>query len=254
VKAKAVGASRDRFERAFRICVFAIVCLAVCALAGASAARAGSRQEKEALGSLTAAGNVYVNGTPVLAAEVTIFTGDTVLTGDDSTATFTMSGKGSFKIAPQTHLVFTAEPRYLAEMTAGSVVMTSFANATEMGLKIGNFSVAPVVETQESSSRIDRTADGSFAIACLDGSVGVIPLQGVSGQVLRTGQTVEISAQGVLGTPHETATPPASTTNVKKSHTGWIILGVAAAGGAGAAAALAGRSHSSSVSPATMGD
>lgn len=251
MKAKAVGASCDRNERVLRICALAMACLALCALAGAGVAQAASRQAKEALGSLSAAGNVYVNGTPVLASELTIFSGDTVLTGDDSSATFTMSGKGSFKIFQQTHLVFAAEPRYLAEMTAGSVVMTSFANATEMGLKIGSFVVAPVVETQESSSRIDRTADGSFAIACLDGSVGVLPVQGVSGQVLRAGQTVEISAQGALGTPHETATPPATSTNVKKSHTGWIILGVAGAGAAGAAAALAGRS-SSSVSPATM--
>jgi len=230
-----------------------MVSLVVWSLVGAVAARAASRQGKEALGSLSAAGNVYVNGSPVL-TEATIFTGDTVLTGDDSTATFTMSGKGAFKISPQTHLVFAAEPRYLAEMTAGSVVMTSFANATEMGLKIGDFVVAPVVETQESSSRIDRTADGSFVIACLDGSVGVIPLQGVSGQVLRTGQTVEISVQGKLGTPRETSEPPATSPTVKKSRTGWIVLGVAAAGGAGAAAALAGRSHGTSVSPSATID
>jgi hypothetical protein len=238
----------------FRMLSLARLAIAVCFLAGNASAGVNSKpQQKQALGSLSTAGNVYVNGS-VAPAESTIFAGDTLLTSDTGTATFTVSGKGSLKISPQTHLVFAAETRYLAEMTSGTVVMTTFAEATELSLKIGDFVATPVIQTEQSSSKIEKTSAGSFVITCLDGSVGVIPIQGVSGQVLRTGQTVEISPEGVLGTPTETATQPASPQGAKKSsHTGWIILGAAGAGAAGIAAAVASRGgHGASVSPSSM--
>jgi ferric-dicitrate binding protein FerR (iron transport regulator) len=221
------------------------------AKAGARARPSG--QEKEALGSLSTAGNVYVNGS-LAPAESTIFAGDTVLTGDSATATFSISGKGSLKISAQTHILFAGEPRYLAELTSGTVVMTSFAEATELSIKAGNFVVAPVIQTEQSSSRIEKTTTGSFVIACLDGTVGLLPLEGSAGQVLRSGQTIEISVDGHLGTPQETSTQPPTQTPVKKSsRTGWIVLGAAAAGAAGIAAAVAGRgSHGTSVSPSSM--
>jgi hypothetical protein len=218
-------------------------------------ASAASRQDREPLGSLTTVGTVYVNGAPA-PAEVTIFTGDTVLTSDTGSATFTMSGKGSFKLSPQTHLAFVGDARYLAEITSGSVVMTSFAGSTDVTLKVGNYVVAPVIQTEESSTRIDKTADGGFAISCLAGSIGVVPVEGANGQVLRAGQTLQISSAGQLGTTQETSTPAANTPRVKKSgttnYTPYIILGVAGAGAAGAAIALAGHGHSSSVSPSSM--
>ncbi len=238
---------------ALRVLSLAIIpiCASLCS-AAASAGAASKRQEKEALGSLSTVGNVYVNGS-IAPSESTIFPGDTLLTSDTGSATFTVSGKGSLKISSQTHLIFSSEPRYLAEMTSGTVVMTTFSGA-ELGLKIGNFVVTPVIQTQQSSSRIEKTAFGSFVIACLDGSVGVIPIQGVSGQVLSTGQKVEISSEGELGTPQEASTAPSTQQSVKKSsHTGWIILGAAGAGAAGIAAAVAGRGgHGTSVSPASM--
>jgi hypothetical protein len=254
VNPSAVGPSHDTLKRVLQICSLAVVLLCACLFAAPTAALAASHQEKQPLGSFSTAGNVYVNGSPA-PAESTIFSGDTVLTGDNGTATFTMSGKGSLKISPQTHLVFAAEPRYLAEMTSGTVVMTTFAGATEMGLKIGNFVVTPVIETQQSSSRIEKTAVGSFMVSCLDGSIGVIPTQGVSGQVLHSGQMIEISSDGVLGAPQEISNQPAATqpTVKKSSKTGWIILGVAGGGAAGIAAAVAGRgSHGAPVSPSSM--
>jgi ferric-dicitrate binding protein FerR (iron transport regulator) len=221
-------------------------------LSGRASGRAPWGQEREALGSLSAAGNVYVNGSPA-PAESTIFSGDTVLTSETGTATFSVSGKGSLKISPRTHLVFAGDPRYLAELTSGAAVLTSFAGATELSLKVGNFVVGPVIQTEQSSSRIEKAAEGSFSIACLDGSVGVLPLQGAAGQVLRAGQTVQISAQGELGTPQETSAPENQKAAKKKSYTGWIILGAAGAGAAGVAAAVAGRgSHGQSVSPSSM--
>lgn len=248
-----VGSSPCRFSSPLR--AFCLTAIATCLLA--AVAQAGpNRQPKQPLGSLSTVGNVYVNGSPA-PAESTVFTGDTLLTGDNGTATFTLSGKGSFKVSPETHLVFSAEPSYVAEMTSGTVVMTTFAGATEMGLKIKNFVVSPVIETQSSSSRIEETALGSFMVTCVDGSVGVIPVQGVSGQVLRTGQAVEISAEGALGAPQEASNAPAgpssAPTATTSSHRRWIILGAAGAGAAGLAAAVAARGgHGAPVSPSSM--
>ena len=227
--------------------------IAVAGLGTAQGGTASRGQEKEALGSLSSAGNVYVNGS-LVPAESTIFPGDTILTSDSGTATFTVSGKGSLKLSPDTHLVFANEPRFLAELTSGTAVMTSFAGATELSLKVGNFVVAPLIQTEQSSSRIEKTANGSFVIACVDGSVGVIPLQGTTGQVLRIGQTVQISPEGELSAPQETSTQPAAQTPAKKpKRNEWIILGVAGAGAAGIAAAVAGRGgHGPAVSPSSM--
>ncbi|HUJ30719.1 MAG TPA: hypothetical protein VLY23_05525 [Candidatus Acidoferrum sp.] len=218
-------------------------------------ARGSSRaQERQPLGSLSTIGNVSINGSPA-PAELTIFSGDDLVTGPTGTATFTVSGKGSFKISPQTHIVFAGDPRYLAELDSGTVVMDSFAGSTDVTLKAGNFVVAPVIQTETSSARVDKTATGSFAVACLDGTMGVIPLEGANGRVLSVGQSLEITPEGALGATQEASSQPATVTPVKKpaggSHTGWIILGVAGAGAAGAAAALAGHGHSQPVSPSS---
>jgi hypothetical protein len=246
--------SRSSLAAAVASLLFFTPFFAPVANAGGNGSRASSRQDREPLGSLTTVGTVYVNGAPA-PAEVTVFAGDTVLTSDTASATFTMSGKGSFKLSPQTHLAFVADARYLAELTTGTVVMTSFAGSTDVTLKMGGYVIAPVIQTEESSSRIDGTANGGFVVSCLTGSVGVVPVEGANGQVLRVGQTLAISPSGQLGTPQEASTPVATNTPVKKStnsHTTYIILGVAGAGAAGAAIALAGHGHSSSVSPATV--
>ena len=217
-----------------------------------------SRQAREPLGALATVGTVYVNGAPAPSV-LTIFAGDTVLTGDNGSATFTMTGKGSLKLSTQTHVTFTGDARFLAELTSGTVIMTSFAQATDVTLRAGNYVIAPVIQTEQSSSRIDKTATGSFAVSCLDGSVGVIPLEGSNGRVLAVGQSLEISPQGELGATQEASAPPATTTSVQKSsnsHTGYIILGVAGAAGAvGVVVALAGhKSTPPPVSAATVSD
>jgi ferric-dicitrate binding protein FerR (iron transport regulator) len=244
-------------SRAFR--PFMAIVMAVAMMlypVAASASGASSRQAREPLGALATVGTVYVNGAPAPAV-LTIFAGDTVLTGDNGSATFTMTGKGSLKLSTQTHVTFIGDARFLAELTAGTVIMTSFAQSTDVTLRAGNYVIAPVIQTEQSSSRIDKTATGSFAVSCLDGSVGVIPLEGANGRVLAVGQSVEISPQGDLGVTQEASAPPATNASVKKqsnSHTGYIILGVAAAAGVGAAVALAGHKSSSAVSAAAMTD
>ena len=226
-------------------------------------ARGTSRSQEQArqpLGSLNSVGEVYVNDSPA-PAEGTIFTGDVLRTGPNGTAAFTPSGKGSLKISPRSQLVFAGTPQYLAELRSGTVVMSSLSGAAGVNLRAGNFVVAAVTEGEQSTSSIETAADGSFAINCLEGSVGVLPLEGANGMFLQVGQAVNISPQGELSAakqpevpssaPGAPNAPPPAVAKVKKSNTGWILLGVGGAVAVGAGAALGGKGGGgTAVSPA----
>jgi ferric-dicitrate binding protein FerR (iron transport regulator) len=216
--------------------------------AAATSSRTRSQSNKQALGSLTVSGEAYVNGAAA-PSESTIFVGDTLRTGADGTATFTLSGKGSFKVAPQSEIVFSGESQYVAVLEGGTVILNSFPGATDVTLRIGNYIAGPVVQAEESSAKIERHSDASVVVTCLSGSVGLIPLEGTTGQVIQADQTVAISSGGEIGQPQavaksEPATPASQApqhTAAQKSNKGWIILGVVGAGAAiGAAAAAAG--------------
>jgi hypothetical protein len=214
-------------------------------------ARAASRaQEKQPLGALSSVGQVYVSNS-VVPTESTIFAGDTLRTGDMATATFTTSGKGSYEITPRSQLVFTGSQQYVAELKSGTVVMSSVNGPSGINLRVGNFVVVAVTQGEQSTSKIDSASDGSFLVTSTEGSVGIVPLEGPpNGVFLQKGQSVIISPQGELSAPatgillNNNDEPAPQSPTVTKSHTGWIILGVAAGGGAAAAIALA--SHKSS--------
>lgn len=218
-------------------------------------------QQQEALGSLSSAGDVFVNAMPAL-SETTIFPKDVVRTGDNGNATFTLSGKGFFKLSPRSQLAFDGDPQYLAELQSGTVVTDSFGGTTDITLRAGNFVVSPVIATEKSASRIEKAADGSFTLYCLDGSISLIPLQGATGRVLQANQFITISTQNELGPIQETAvaqppggSPPSNgqIPAAQKSHKGWIILGIAGAGAAAgiAAAAASHGGNSQAVSPSS---
>jgi ferric-dicitrate binding protein FerR (iron transport regulator) len=230
---------------------------------GRTLPQAPQAQDKQPLGSLSPVGDVSVNGMAVN-AETTVFSGDSVRTAMNGTATFTMSGKGSIKLSPQTQVTFSGTPDYLAELNAGAVVMNSFAGSTDVTLKLGNYVVGPVIQVEQSASKVQRMPDGSYVVSCLDGSVGLVPLEGATGSVLQAGQSVPISAQGQLGAvvatsalPAPSAPPSAPTTPptapaVSHSNRNWILLGLAGAAGGGVGITLATRgSGSKAVSPAS---
>jgi hypothetical protein len=248
----------------------------------AGAPRAARKAQNQALGSMTTVGPVFINGVPA-PADLTIFPGDTLKTNDMGSAAFSISGKGSFKILSNSEMVFPPDPRYSAELKAGSVVMNSFNGATDISLRVGNYVVAPVIESQQSTSQVVRHADGSFTVTSLEGSVGLIPLEGATGRVLQSGESVNILPSGELDiakatgaaptkTPTTaTATPEtrpspaeqASTTQPppeapvppvqhKDKTKEYILIGVIAGGAVGIAAGVAGAGHGhSSVSPST---
>jgi len=246
----------------------------------AGAPRAARKAQNQALGSMTTIGPVFINGVPA-PSDLTIFPGDTLKTNDMGSAAFSISGKGSLKILSNSEMVFPPDPRYSAELKAGSVVMNSFNGATDISLRVGNYVVAPVIEAQQSTSQVVRHADGSFTVTCLEGSVGLIPLEGATGRVLQLGESVNILPSGELDigkttvaapgaapkpTPPETTPSPtaqASTTQPppeapvppvqhKDKTKEYILIGVIAGGAVGIAAGVAGAGHGhSSVSPST---
>jgi ferric-dicitrate binding protein FerR (iron transport regulator) len=223
----------------------------------ADARPASGAQEKQPLGSLSSVGQVYVSNA-VVPSESTIFTGDALRTGDMATATFTLSGKGSYAIASRSQLVFTGSQQYIAELKSGTVVMSSVNGPAGINLRAGNFVVVAVTQGEQSTSKVDSASDGSFLITSSEGSVGIVPLEGPpNGIFLQPGQSVTISAQGELSAPTTGAlinTEPASQPPTVKnnSHTGWIILGVAGGGAAIAGAVLASHKSSPSVSASSL--
>jgi ferric-dicitrate binding protein FerR (iron transport regulator) len=236
--------------------------LALQSLFIAAPARGGSRsqeQPRQPLGALSAVGEVYVNDSPA-PAEGTIFSGDTLRTGANGTAAVTPSGKGSLKIATRSQLVFAGTPQYLAELKSGTAIMSSASGAAGVNLRAGNFVVAAVTEGEQSTSSVESAPDGSFVVNCLEGSVGVLPLDGANGIFLQVGQAANISPQGELSAakqpeapspaPAQPNPPPAGVTKAKKSNTGFIILLLAGGVAAGAGAALGGHGGSGTpVSP-----
>jgi hypothetical protein len=241
--------------------------------------RAARKAQNQALGSVTTVGPVTINGVPA-PADLTIFPGDTLKTGDMGSAAFSISGKGSFKLLSNSEIVFPPDPRYTAELKAGSVVMNSFNGATDVSLRVGNYVVAPVIQAQQSTSQVVRHADGSFTVTCLEGSVGLIPLEGATGRVLQSGESVNILPSGELDiakVPGAAATAPTQTPTSetpspaekvsatqpppeapvpavqhKDKTKEYILIGVIAGGAVGIAAGVAGAGHGkAAVSPST---
>ena len=235
-------------------------------LAGAPRAGRGA-QAGQAVASLSTVGAVTVNGA-MAPADSTIFAGDTLKTNESGSAAFSISGKGSFKIAPNSEMTFPPDPRYSGELKAGTVVMNSFGGATDISVRVGNFVVAPVIQAQQSASKVERRADGSFVITCLEGSVGLIPLEGTTGRVLQPGESVTILASGELDVAQASGTPAAGTEQAsagqpppvipseppavqhKDKKNQYVLLGLAGGAAVAIAVGIAAAGHgSSSVSP-----
>jgi hypothetical protein len=239
---------------------------AAASASGPTGAGAGARtrsQEHQALGSLSSVGQVSVNNSAA-PADATIFGGDVIRTGANGTATFTSSAEGSFQMLAGSQIAFNGGEQYAAELQAGTVVMSSQRGTQGLSTRIEGYTVVGASEGEQATSKVERAADGSFTVTCLGGSVILVPTgEGSSGVLIQSGQMVTISARGKLSTVKEAgAVPPATPSPTPapvsapasagiSNTTKWIIAGVAIAGGAGAALALAGGHKSSSVSPAT---
>jgi hypothetical protein len=228
-----------------------------------SAAYPGQEQEpRQALGSLTTTGEVYLNSSAA-PAESTVITGDALRTNSTGSAKFTLAGDGSLEISPNTEIVFAGGPQYAAELKLGKVVMNSLNGPTGITLRTGGTVIVAVAEGEQSTSSIEAPSDGSFIVSCLAGSVGVVPLQEGKGIFIRAGQSVRVSPEGELSAMSAQAEAPAVAQSSRESdtapaarqrhsHTRLILLGIGAAGAVAAAAILSGRGSGASVNTATV--
>jgi fructose-specific component phosphotransferase system IIB-like protein len=232
---------------------------------GAGGPNAQQEEQRQALGSLSVEGDVFVNSA-VTAAESTVFVGDVLRTGGTGAATFTVTDSGSLRVAPNSEIVFAGQPQYAAELKLGKVVMNSLNAPMGITLRAGSSVVVAVAEGEQSTSSIEAPSDGSFLITCLGGSVGVVPLQGGKGIFITRGQSVSISPQGELtavsssatpttptfaaATPAATSTGPEPAARKRHSHLRWILIGAGVAGAGAVAAILSANGSGGSASPA----
>lgn len=214
----------------------ALLCVVV---VPAWASTAQQEPSREKLGSLTSLGEVYVNDLPTSAA-ATVSAGDRIRTGESGEATLDVAGKGTMKISRLSQVALPGNEQYTAELEKGAAVLNSAPGSDGLIVRIGNYVVVPSVRSIANAIRVNKAQDGSFRVYCLDGKIGVLSVEGKSGDLLQAGQSLTVSVKSELLT--STSTPKAK----GHSHLRWILLGVAGAA-AGTAAALAHHGGSQTV-------
>lgn len=230
---------------------FQVSLLTIIADAASASQEQTQSAKRQPLGSLTATGEVYVND-KLAPAESTVFVGDTIRTGEASTAIFTMTGNGALKIGAQSQIVISGELEFTAELQSGTVVIDSISGPSGIKLRVATFAVVPAVRSRVTSAKVEGQPGGTFQVTCLDGDISTLPLQGGSGQLLEAGQSVSISAGGRLVARKQSGVKSSgsSHTGVLRDRTGWTLLGLAAAG-AGAAGLALNHGGATPVSPST---
>ena len=93
-------------------------------------------------------------------------------------------------------LCFTAVFNYqfTEELKNGTVVLSSVSGPRGIALRVENFVLVSSIREQSATTKIEGAANGSFLVSSLEGSVGVLTVEGKSGQFLQAGQSVNISA------------------------------------------------------------
>ena len=245
---KQKGIAPIAFALAAQMLILQMFLLTVAANAAVHSQDQKQSPKREPIGSLSATGEVYVNDKPA-PVESTVFVGDTIRTGDNSTAIFTMTGNGTLKIGSQTQVVITGDPQFAAELQTGTAVIDSISGPSGIKVRTGGVVVVPAVRSRVTAAKIERQADGSFLVTCLNGDISTIPLQGTSGLLLEATQSVSISPRGELFAKQSgVKSSGGGLSGPLKSRTGWTLLSIAGAG-AGAAALVLGHGGGTPVSP-----
>jgi len=219
------------------------------ASAAAPAQDQAQNSKKYPLGSLSATGEVYVNEKPV-PVESTVFPGETIRTGANSTAVFTMTGNGTLKIGSQTQVVLTGDPQFAAELQSGTAVIDSLSGPSGIKLRVGGVVVVPAVRSRVTSAKIERQADGTFLVACLDGDISTLSLEGTAGRLLEAGQAVSVTPGGQMLVQKQSGGKSIGSgmPGPLQGKRGWTLLTLAG-GGAGVAALVLGHGGKTPVSP-----
>jgi ferric-dicitrate binding protein FerR (iron transport regulator) len=252
--------ARERTARVRKLRRWLGCCLIVAGVCLASGAWAQTPKAKnEAVGSLQATGEVYVNDMRAADGQ-TIYAGDVVRTGPDGAAALTIPGRGTVTVAADTEVSFRASV-YLGELKKGTVAIHSFQATRDFDIDTPNFLAYAPFSAADVAGTITVGEGGTGRVECRIGSIGVSSGKDSGALFLNAGQSVGIDAKGQLGAiesaaPAQSGQTPAQPSNqpvpaVKKSRAGYYVLGAAGAGGAIAAAlaALAKGGNGQPVSP-----
>jgi len=207
-----------------------------------------------ALGTVNSTGEVMLNGArvPQLA---TIYADDTLGTGADGNAVIKVQGKGDIQVYPETLIKLPNSPQYLAQLDHGKIGFRPLQQAQGFQVRVGNFVVIPDPGSPGTAAIVERDAGGSTRVIAVQGSVGVLELEGPRTTFIRGGQEVSISSDGIMGGGAPPQPTPATTMSAETGggHGKIILVGVVVAAAAGAAVALSGGSSTPSpfLSPST---
>jgi len=230
--------------RALRPRALGVVCRLVCSvlvlqLSCLDWAWAAQAPAAQALGSMRATREVYLNGSPAT-GEQTVYPGDTVRTGADGAAALTAAGYGLLIVPAQAEITFRPAP-FLATLKQGSVEVRSFQGANDLGIQFGNTVMYLASPGVESSGVITLRPDGSAQVSCIFGAIGLRSVDGAGLVVLRPLQSIGVSSDGKLQkvelvpiVPTSQPAPvPVMTAHASRS----LYIGLGLVGG-GAAAAI----------------
>lgn len=206
--------------------------------------------EQEALGSVSSTGEVVLNGArvPQLA---TIYADDTIGTGPEGNAIIKLQGKGDIQVYPETLIKFPNSPRYLAQLEHGHISFRTLRQVKEFQVRVGNFVIVPDPESPETTANVERDASGLTRVKAVQGSVGIIELEGSRTSFIQSGQEVSVSSDGSIGGSAPPQPSPVTPESAKTGggHGTMILLGVGAAGAVGAGVALSSGGSTPSISP-----
>jgi hypothetical protein len=204
------------------------------------------------LGTVTSTGEVALNGARVLQL-ATIYADDTVETGANGNAALKLQGKGEIWVHPGTLVKFPDSPRYLAQLEHGQVSLRPLPDGKGFHLRVGNYVIVPDPDIPETAAIVGTGAGNRVHVKAVQGSVRIIDLDGTWIAHLQNGQERSfVSDRNFAG--GTSSHPSTATPELAKSgggRTGLILLGVGAAGAAGAAVGLSGGDSTPSVSPFT---
>jgi hypothetical protein len=187
---------KDSAHRGFklRVCLFLAITLF---FAAASAWPEDPQHENSAgsLGLLLVTGGVEVNGASVT-AEIPLFTGDSITTRADGNATLKIPGRGEFNIAPMTQIILASDPRYVAQVTRGTVTLHSLAAHSDLAVRTGDYIVTvPASARSQSAATVQRQNDGSGLVSCTVGTIQILAMEGDTSIPLAAGQATSLAPQ-----------------------------------------------------------
>ena len=237
-------------NRSFAIAGRIVCCLLILQVGYAGAAQPQAVPAGTGMGSLHSTGEVNINGLRG-PEEQTVLPGDVVSTGRDGAVVVTVPGAGMLSVGAETEITFGID-QYFATLKQGTVAIHSLQGASNLDVRFGNFLLYLPSPGAEAVATLTVGADGA-QVDCRSGVVGVTAIQGASAVILNAGESATVTTPGDLrkvAAAPVPITPSAPTTPAPsgKARTGYIILGVAAAGGGiGAAVALLARPNPSAL-------